>query len=132
MIREIDLIGQIGVDRQELRVLRKTGEFQEGRDWLLFGKAVCWTDTGLRLLSERLSVDLGDLVPDEPAEAAATVLRARILNPRLIRVVVDGEREPSLVNVGDNALYKPGMRVMVRRVGNGWRGNRRPKAAKGE
>ena len=127
MVREIDLAEHTGVARAELRNLRR--EAVSERHWLLFGKSIVWTDAGLRWLSERLSVDLGDILPEQPAERAAVVLRARILNPRLIRVVVDGEREPSLANVGDNRLYKPDMRVLVRKEGNGYVGPRRPKMA---
>ena len=127
MIREIDLAAHTGIPRAELRTMREKAVSEQ--HWLLFGKAIVWTDTGLKWLSERLSVDLGDLVPEQPAERAAVVLRARILNPRLIRVVVDGDREPSLANVGDNRLYKPDMRVLVRKEGNGYVGPRRPKMA---
>lgn len=128
MVREIDLAEHTGVARAELRNLRR--EAVGEKHWMLFGKAIVWTDTGLKWLSERLSVGLGDLLPQEAAERTATVQRARIYNHRLIRVIVDGEREPALVKVGDNKLYRHGMRVLVRWEGNGYVATRRPKVAK--
>ncbi len=74
MVREIDLAEHTGVARAELRNLRR--EAVSDKHWMLFGKAIVWTDTGLRWLSERLSVGLGDLLPQETAERTSTVQRA--------------------------------------------------------
>jgi len=56
MVREIDLAEHTGVARAELRNLRR--EAVSEKHWMLFGKAIVWTDTGLKWLSERLSVGL--------------------------------------------------------------------------
>ena len=78
------------------------------------------------------SFDTSDFLPDESAHRGGPVLPARILNPRLVRVDVDGEEEPQIVNVGNNRRYMEGLGVTVWKEGNGWKGYRRPKRPEGE
>lgn len=132
MTKESEIAAKTGLTREELRKHRQGGGYEKDADWLMFGRSMVWTESGLRRLAADLSFDTSDFLPDESAHRGGTVLPARILNPRLVRVDVDGEEEPQIVNVGNNRLYKEGLRVTVWKEGNGWKGYRRPKRPEGE
>ena len=128
LTKETTLCATLGLDRKELRTARQDGTYTEGEDFAKVGSSICWTDAGKRKLAMIAEVDVADLEPEDGEERGAVVLKARIFNHRLIRCDVEGIKEPQIVNVGENRLYRPGDQILVERRGNGWRGTRKPKA----
>ena len=132
MTKESDITATTGLSRNELRQHRQSERYETNVDYHMLGRAMVWTESGLRRLAADLKFDVGELLPDGPIRRGATVVRARILNSRLVRCLIDGEDEPQIVNVGDNRMYKPGLRVSVWHEGNGWKGYRRPRLPEGD
>jgi len=132
MTKEAAIAASTGLSREELRRHRQSGQYEGNVDWLMFGRSMVWTECGLRRLAADLKFDVRELLPDGPVTRGAEVVKARILNTRLVRCLIDGESEPQIVNVGNNRLYKPGLRVTVWKEGNGWKGYRRPRIPEGD
>lgn len=123
MTRETDLIATLGISRTELRHARQHGGYETPADWLLVGKAICWTESGRKRLEADLGVESG---LSDGEKRVGTVLPGRVLNPRLVRMAVQGEDEPQVVYVGNNRLYRPGMEAQVWYEGNGWKARAKP------
>ena len=126
MTRESDLSALLGLSRLELRNARQHGGYEAGEDFCMVGKAYFWTATGRARLERDLGVKTG---PGEGEERSGTVLPGRVLNPRLVRMLVSGETEPQVVYVGDNRLYRAGTECKVWYEGNGWKARQKPISA---
>jgi len=121
MIKENELIKQLGVNKTAVKDLRSTAP--EG-SWIrdisnkpekLWG--YLWSEAGVKWISEQLGVkekkfEVPPSGETSPKEFECTVTRSNFINLRLIEVIHNGSR--LVVQCKDNRIIKPSMLVKIR------------------
>lgn len=140
--KEGDLARLLGLQRNELVMMRRDGRALEGKHW---GKeasarseklwAIKWTDEGLKWLQGEANIE-DDVVAFAAEAAEEKVVKeaevvAKYRNPRILGCVIidprNGRRTPVNVLVRDSKNFVAGMMVPLRWDVNRWVAAKHPR-----
>lgn len=114
---EADLAIELGLPRDELAKIRKGDGYLRGHHWDKDGKAIIWLPRGRAQLREELGLSTDPKIGDR---AAGRVVSDYCLNQRIIRMVINGNKEDVICDPDDKPLMKAPMTVPVQFSAGGW------------
>ncbi|MAT10417.1 MAG: hypothetical protein CMM02_05340 [Rhodopirellula sp.] len=123
-IPETDFADQLGLPREELARIRKGDNYLLGHHWDKDGAKIVWLPRGKELLREELGLTTGPKIGDK---AAGRVIADYCPNQRIIRMIINDEKEDVQCDPMDKPLLKSPMTVPVQYSAAGWRVARSPR-----
>jgi len=109
--KEQDLVRALGIERDALRGARK--DLEEGPDWSIVAKAVCYSRAGYQRLIALLGIPDAEPPKKYPVlRSVCTGLHREWLNKKIIQCRL-GDGSLIRVKVADSDKYTRGMKVPV-------------------